>query len=211
MKKYFLCSLAAISAALILLALMIWAGVSSDTVVIGKLPDPAATAAEFFEALAEGDYTRAMTYVDNYDSLGFETESTELVETFKKALTESYTAEPVEEGSAVHGLDAVQMLRVTYLDSRALFADAGERASGAAMAYKQITGSIDSDEQAMAFVSDALTECLAQPESYYKTEDIFVWLIFDGSEWKIVIDDELMRIIYGNFGSAISEGGIVNE
>ncbi len=210
MKKNFIFALAALAAALLLAAVVFFSAAMLDTLVIGKRPNPADTVSDFFDYLGAEDYRQAMELVENYDTLCFETKGSEVVEQFKDNLIKSYHLEVVGEAK-ISGLDAVQTINLTFLDSRLLFADASVKASETAMEFKNNGGVIDSDEQAMKFFNESLTECMTDSEAFYSTESIDVELYYNGKEWEIVMTDELLNAVCGNFGAGSAEGAAVNE
>jgi len=176
--------------------------------VVGNIPEPSESVTAFFDAVKQGDYDEAMRYVDNYESLGFEEESSELIELYKKTLIESYEIELIDAAEIqqpASELKNIQRVRFTFLDCRLLLAAVSEKTSDAALVYMNDGNVIDSDEKAMEFVYDALKECLQTPEIYCSTEQFDVNLNYDGENWKIVLDDALYDALFGYIGNLSAE------
>lgn len=161
---------------------------------------------QFFSDIKDGRYGDAMEYVSNYESLGFEKESTELVELYKSSLADSYSVTVIDPDSGEQdGLTGEQIIEVTFLDGRRLLSAINEKTAVTVNDFLYYGNKLESDEQALSFVYDALNECLMTPNDYLSTERICVATVFENGQWKIVIDDAFLNVLYGYISSA-SEG-----
>lgn len=160
----------------------------------------------FFAQLKAGDHEAAMEYVNNYESLGFERQSTELVELYKQKLVGSYSVKVLSLAPETeNSLTSSQEIELTFLDSRTLLSAINEKTAVTVNDYLFGGYVIENDEQALEFVYDALYECLETPELYYTTERMTVQTIFDGEKWQIYMDDTLLDAMYGYVGSVSAE------
>lgn len=179
---------------------------NDQTMVIGSLPEPGSAVSSFFDEMAEKDYSSALDYIENYDSLGFETLSSDpLIELYKQKIVESYDISLEGEG-AVDGLCAVQKVKITFLDSRKLLNELSETAPEKALDYMYDGNVIENDEQAKSLVYDALEACLENPELYCTTETIDISLRYNTNGWQIIVDDQLVNVLSGYIQSLATEG-----
>lgn len=172
---------------------------SDDAVVIGALPDAGETVATFFDELKSGEYQAAMERVNNYDSLGFEKEGTELIELYKQTLLEclEVSLSQPESTEPESRLVKVQGIEMTFLDCRKLMPAVSDSVTDAVMEYMNDGYVIENDEQAMTFVYSALSEDLVSSKQYCTTEHFDLYLYYDGESWRIEISDELARALFG--------------
>ena len=208
MKKksmYIFIALAVMLLSVNLTALAMIAG-NNSPVVIGRVPDASETVTAFFDAMKAGDYEAAMEYTDDYESLGFEKEGSELIELYKQTLIESYNITLTDSAQQESRLEAVQGVDFTFLDCRLLTGAVSEKTAAAAMEYMNDGNVIENDEQAMEFVYDAFRECLAAPEQFYTTEHFEIGLTYDGESWRMDISDSLADAMFGYINSLSAEG-----
>lgn len=178
---------------------------TDKTLIIGSLPEPDTAVTAFFDEMSAKNYDTALEYVDNYDSLGFETPSSDsTIELYKQKLVESYSVELSCSGKS-DGLYAYRTADITFLDSRKLIEDVSAKVSENALDYMYDGKVIESDEQAKAIFYDALASCLDSPERYYTTESAELKLVYRGS-WQIIVDDTLFNILFGYIDSLTTEG-----
>ena len=193
-----------VSVAAVILFVLCFAASKGDALVLGLNREAQKDLfPDFFAELRAGDYDAAMEYVSNYESLGFEKDSTELVELYKTNLLKSYSVSVVDHDAGEHsGLSGSQVIDLTFLDSRRLLAAINEKTAVAVKDYLFYGNKLESDEQALSFVYTALSECLQTPEAYHNTERLTVQTCYEDGEWKIVIDDVLMNALQGYINDA---------
>lgn len=204
--------LAAAAAALVLL--LCFRASRCDMLVLGVDRDAQKNIVpEFFSALQEEDYDRAMDFVANYETLGFEKNAGELVEFYRDKLVDSYSVRVIDHDCAdTSGLTGQQLVELTVLDSRLLLAAINEKTAVTVTDFMYHGGQLESADQALSFVYDALYECLETPEDYYSVQQLTIGTEYDGKEWKIVIDDALLNAmsgyINGPFDTAVSAADV---
>lgn len=165
---------------------------------------------EFFSGIKSANYSEALELVSNYDSLGFEKDAGELVNRYRSALIDSYSVSVVNHNSGEHdGLYGEQIIDLTFLDSRKLLFSINEKTTEAVNDFLYQGNKLESDEQALSFVYDALNQCLDDPENYFSTERLTVQTVFEDGSWKIIIDDAFLSVLHGHIGSA-AEGAVVS-
>lgn len=176
------------------------------TLIIGSVPDSDTAITAFFEEMSAKNYELAAEYIENYDSLGFETPSADSsIELYKQKLAESYSVQLVGNSKS-DGLYAYRTVDITFLDSRKLIEDVSAKVSENALEYMYDGNVIESDEQAKAIFYDALEECLESPEIYYTTEAAELKLVYRSRGWQITVDDSLLNILFGYIDSLTTEG-----
>lgn len=179
---------------------------TDKTLIIGKLPEPGEAITSFFDDLSEKKFDSAVKYIENYDSLGFETPSSDsLIELYKQKIVESYTINFSGE-IQTDGLYASQMVDITFLDSRKILDEVSKTAPENALDYMYEGNVIETDEQAKSFVYDAISVCLENPELYYSTETAEIKLKYNNGGWQIIADDSLLNILFGYIQSISTEG-----
>lgn len=219
-----------IAAAFIILAatvVLCFSRSSFTAVTCSRLPEPADTAAAFFEALCEGDYKECDSYLNNYSTLGMTSATdTPIAEQMFTLLTESYSYRLVENDYAatvslsdilscsdvasysdimsdfvpngISGKQATQAVAFTYLDISSMTNDLHERANEIAYNYAFEAIDINNEETATKAVLEAVDALSSDIEKYYRSELFIIKMEYDSGEWKINLDDELYKAIIGN-------------
>ena len=179
---------------------------NDKTLMIGSLPEPESAVSAFFDEMTENNYDAALGYIENYDSLGFETPSSDpLIELYKQKIAESYDIN-FDGDSVSDGLSAVQRVNITFLDGRKILDELSKTAPEKALDYMYDGNVIENDEQAKAIVHNALEECLASPELYYSTETVDINLRYNSNGWQIIVDDSLLNVLFGYIQTLSTEG-----
>ena len=131
----------------------------------------------FFNALKEGDYSRACTFLSNYSSLGLEnTPDSEEGQIMLTALKRSYDY-TLSGSCSLSGAKASQKALVRYLDLET--ADAEARALAGT---EYIT---------------ALRQVLSDSESCCTSDFFDVTVIYSGGRWLIELDNALLSALNG--------------
>lgn len=167
-----------------------------------SLPDPKITVNEYFGALKQSDYAKCDKYISNYSSIGMNgTPQTEVGTTLRKLLIESYDYRMVGE-CRISGKTAVQTVSIRYLDlslfSQALNTTANEIANE--MNFNGID--IFDEETAFGIMLTAIESYHDRIGEFYITEELDINMEYSDSQWKIIYDDNLDRIMTGNAANA---------
>lgn len=166
------------------------------------LPDPKITVNEYFGALKQGDYAKCDKYISNYSSIGMNgTPQTEVGATLRELLIESYDYRMVGE-CRISGKTAVQIVSIRYLDlslfSQALNTTANEIANE--MNFNGID--IFDEETAFGIMLTAIESYRDRIGEFCITEEFDINMEYSDSQWKIIYDDNLDRIMTGNAANA---------
>ena len=204
MKKLYLILAAVVMAAAIIISVVCVSMAGGESAVVGRIPDSGEAVILFLHEMKVGEYEKAMQRVDNYDSLGFEKEGSELIELYKATLRECYDfrlMEQPEQAQQLGRLEDIQRIELTFLDGRLLMSAVSELTAEKAYEYMNDGFLIENDEQAMSFVYEALRECLATPEEYCSTEYFDIAMEYDGERWTLTLGESLVDAMFGYIDS----------
>lgn len=167
--------------------------------------DPARSAAEFMDALTTGDYSKAYGCLNGYSGLGLETPpESQVGQRLYTALTESYSYE-MSGQCQTDKLSASQPIRFTYLDLSSLEGDVETRTMEVLEGFvrtrprRELYDESNNYRPAVAqeAYSVALEETLADAQSYYKTLETTLGLVYGDEGWKIDPPQELLKALAG--------------
>lgn len=179
----------------------------SQPKIISETELPEERVSEFFEFVADGNYTAAEEIMGTGASLGMDAQPQDSVgKLIFDALRESFSCELVGE-CTVSGVEAVQRVKVTYLDIPAVTAAQKEPTKARLEQYVE-EAELSSDvfdesgafryEVAIRALYEVTEEILQNAEAYYAFEEIEVKLSYSGTEWYLQPSEELFRILSGN-------------
>lgn len=187
------------SIALLMLVIMLCAFRSSCTAIgCTAAGDPGAVVTSFLDAMKSGSYDVCDSHLDNYSSLGMNSSTdSDVGQKLHDMLLESYSYSLLGR-SEISGITASQRIRVTYLDIDSLAQPLHDSATEIANDYAYTGIDIYNEQTAEKALDEAVAKISENIASYYRTDDITVSLKYDGSSWKIVLDDELFSVVVGN-------------
>lgn len=167
---------------------------------------PQDTVTSFFEALRDSDYSAADEMIYNYELTNTDVQLEDAVaQQLFQALGRSISFEFSGE-CTVDGLNAVQPVRVTYLDINSAAselntitkAQVSKRLEEADDPSEFYDGSGEYlEEFVMQVFEEAVVIMLEQADAYYVTKEITIGLVYEDSDWFIELNDELLACMFG--------------
>ncbi len=201
-----LCIVLALAACVFTIRLCTYANESQPKIVSdAQLPEERVD--EFFKNMTLGNYTAAEEIIGIGASLGLDTDPQDSVgKLIFDALRSSFSYELCGE-CAVSGIDAVQRVRITYLDIPAVSAAQKEQTKARLERYVEearLSSEVFDEsgafryEVAIRALYEVTEELLENAEAYYVTEEIDINLCYTGDSWYLQPGDEIFRILSGN-------------
>lgn len=193
-------------ASIVLAAVIGGLAAGSPPTAVGEIPSPDIALAEFMDALCGGDYQTADSYLANYESLnlggGAENEASQKLFDY---LRSSYAYKLPGECS-VKGDRACGQVEFTYFNLDEASKGLNELAVkhlGIFITKAQSNDDIYDENggyrksAADTALNGAVDEILEAADRFCVTESISLELIYTGGQWKIMINDELVRCLLG--------------
>lgn len=163
---------------------LIFLGGRQGVIYVQSEQDPQEVVVRFFRALADQNYPQAYACLENYSGLGLENQPRdEDAARILDTLRYQYSAR-LDGACVVRGDTAVQKLSL-----RALDLDAVEEAVAAGP-------QLDAEGRVMV-PAQTLDDVLLQARSYTYTRDYELKLHFDGENWRIVLEDDMLAALSG--------------
>ena len=168
---------------------LIFLGGRQGVIYVQSEQNPQEVKVRFFRALADQNYPQAYACLENYSGLGLENEPRdEDAARILETLRYQYSAR-LDGACVVRGDTAVQKLSLRVLDLDAVEA---ALATGPRL-----------DEAGQVMVPAlTLDDVLGQARSYTHTGDYELKLHFDGQNWRIVLEDDMLAALSGRPGRA---------
>ncbi len=166
---------------------------------------PANSITEFYTAIVSGDYSRACTYLADYDELGLDNipdtdEGQLILEALKTSYSYSLIGQPV-----VDKLSANQLVSFTYLDISQVESETASKIDAILNDKVQTLprNELFDDENNYlpelidSVYKEALNDTLKNANSYYVTTEYEVYLEYRNNKWMIKTNNDMLTSLLG--------------
>ena len=151
----------------------------------------------FIDCLNSGRYDDSSAYLNNYSSLGFESFPEGTIYASLLDCLNSSRSFTVLGSSSIKGRNASMSIEYTTLDFRKLEDDLSAASLEAVNEYQFETGELPDDEQIEEIMVQALEALLADPTTYYTTQDFRLTFKYENDVWKLNCTDEFYSALIG--------------
>ena len=167
--------------------------------------NPQYTVTNFFDALVAGDYPKAYACLNDYKTLGLENEpATEEARLIYDALKSSYEYELIGD-CAENKMEAVQKVKLRYLDVRQVEAEVASRIDSTLeelVAQRPNSQIYDANGNYLPGLTDevyriALERVLETPEAYRGKSEFEVTIQYVEGQWLMKTNPSLLSAIVG--------------
>jgi len=178
---------------------------NTGIIVCAPTGDPQDVVVAFFDALIEGDYETAYSYLDYYSGLGLENQPEgEANQVIYEALKDSYSYRLY--GDCVTGqLTAKQQVLLEHLDIQRMQTKLGDKTHDVLEKMVQTSASSAIYDENNEFRPEAIdtaylaavNELLEQPELYRSTTGMELNLVYTSDGWRIEATTDLLNALTG--------------
>ncbi|MBQ6570703.1 MAG: hypothetical protein IJL87_10700 [Clostridia bacterium] len=174
--------------------------------VLGRVPNCAKTVTAFFDCVSDGNFKKAEKYLAGKAKLGMDKEFSDQSEKKLFDVIKSSYSYTLLDQPKIDGINAVQKVRFVSFSVNEAKADMAVLTD---QYYREKVASIKTNDEiydanhnlkkevAMEIFDRALDTVISKRDIYYCGNDLDINLVYEGGNWKIVLDERLISALLG--------------
>lgn len=180
-----------------LVIIMCFSGCPGTPVGCGQIPDPQMAVRGYFDALSRGSYADCDAHLYDFSVADMAQQpQSQAGQKLRTLLTDSYGYELIGP-CELSGMDALQAVRVSYLDLGS-FGEAVKKQANSIAGELNYQGiDIFTEEAAVNIALQAIDAVQGSASAFCTSTDIIVQLRYDGDQWLLLHSSELENMIMG--------------